>query len=103
MKTNYMTNLSINQKFIGLLFGLIYLKLDVDQEGVQNINGVLFLLITNVSFSNMFPVINSFPPEIPIFLREHKNKMYRVLNYLLARFIVEVINKFYFFIDKLII
>ena len=63
-------------QIIALLFGLIYLRLNYDQEGVQDINGVLFLLITNSSFSNLFSVVNTFPAQVPIFLREHKNRMY---------------------------
>ena len=77
-------------KLISVIFGLIYLRLNYDQEGVQNINGVLFLLINNSSFSNMFPIINNFIPEIPLFLREHKSGMYRVFNYYMAKFIIEV-------------
>ena len=76
--------------FIAIVFGLIFLRQKIDQSGVQNINGVLFLFITNNSFSNMFPVINSFPPEIPIFLREHQAGMYRVINYYFSKVISEV-------------
>jgi ABC-type multidrug transport system permease subunit len=75
---------------LGIVFGLIYLRTTLDQRGVQNINGVLFLLITNASFSNLFGVINTFPAEIPIFLREHNNAMYRVINYYLAKSLVEI-------------
>ena len=46
-----------------------FLKFKLDQDGVQNINGVLFLIITNSSFANLFPVLQSFPLEMPIFLR----------------------------------
>ncbi len=77
---------------IALLFGLIYLNLKVDQEGIQNINGVIFLLVTNSSFSNMFPVLNSFTPMIPLFLRENKNGMYRVVNFYLSKFLIDVIS-----------
>ncbi|CAF1125996.1 unnamed protein product, partial [Brachionus calyciflorus] len=69
--------LAIQSAFIAIIFGLIYLRLDMNQEGVQNINGVLFLIITNASFSNMFGVLNSFPAELPIFYRDHQNSMYR--------------------------
>ena len=44
--------------------------IQADQDGVQNINGVLFLVITNSSFANLFPVLQSFPLELPIFLRQ---------------------------------
>lgn len=82
---------------IAILFGLIYLQLKLTQEGVQNINGVLFLLITNTSFSNMFGVLNSFPAELPIFYREHQNSMYRVINYYLSKLLSEVFLTFIFF------
>lgn len=82
--------LAIQTIFIAIMFGLIYLRSKLDQQGVQNINGVLFLLITNSSFSNIFGVVNSFPNEIPIFLREHSNAMYRVFYYYFAKSLVEL-------------
>jgi hypothetical protein len=45
-------------QFIAAVLGLIYLRQELDQKGVQNINGVLFLLCTNMSFSNLFSVVN---------------------------------------------
>ena len=80
-------------KMFAVVFGLIYLQIALDQSGVQNINGVLFLMLTNTSFSNLFPVLTSFPPLIPIFLREHANGMYRVVNFYLARFLTEVCKR----------
>jgi hypothetical protein len=43
---------------ISLLFGLIYFQLKMNQKGVQNMAGVLFLCMTNNSFGNMFVVVN---------------------------------------------
>jgi hypothetical protein len=82
--------MAIQTIFIAIMFGLIYLQLPVDSKNYQNIGSVLFLCITNSSFSNLFGVINSFPAEIPIFLREHQNRMYRTVNYYLAKTLVEV-------------
>lgn len=45
-------------QMLSVMLGLIYLQLDVTQEGVQNINGVLFLMLTNMTFSNVFGVLN---------------------------------------------
>lgn len=73
-----------------VLFGLIYLRLTLDQTGVQNINGVLFLMIVNTTFSNLFPILNTLPAMIPIFMREHKNGMYRVINFYMSKFLVDV-------------
>ncbi|KAK4306529.1 hypothetical protein Pmani_021646 [Petrolisthes manimaculis] len=44
---------------IGLLAGLIYLDQAYDQVGINNINGALFLLLTQTSFSNAFGVVNT--------------------------------------------
>ena len=75
---------------MAIVFGLIYLRQEYDQAGVQNINGVIFLVITNMTFGNLFPVLNSLPVQIPIFLREHKGGMYRTINFYIAKFINEV-------------
>jgi hypothetical protein len=62
---------------LATIFGLIYLQQGNDQISVQNINGVLFLVITNASFSYLFAVLNSFPAELPVALKEHSNGMYK--------------------------
>ena len=43
---------------IAFLIGFIYLQQEYNQKGVQNINGALFLFLTNMSFSNFFTVLN---------------------------------------------
>ena len=45
-------------QMIATILGLIYLRLSLDQVGVMNFNGVLFLFLTNVSFNNLFGVLN---------------------------------------------
>lgn len=73
-----------------VFFGLIYLQITLDQTGVQNINGVIFLVITNTTFSNLFPVLNSFPLLLPIFYREHKSRMYRTINFYLSKTLIDL-------------
>ncbi|KAH3715726.1 protein white-like [Dreissena polymorpha] len=75
--------------FLGLMLGLIYLQLDIDQQGVMNINGVLFLMLTNMTFSNVFGVLNSFPLETPIFMREYGIGLYRVDIYFICKVLAE--------------
>ncbi|XP_052810071.1 protein white-like isoform X2 [Mya arenaria] len=75
---------------LGLILGVIYLQLDINQEGVMNINGVLFLMLTNMTFSNVFGVLNSFPLEMPIFLREYGIGLYRVDIYFLCKTFAEL-------------
>nr|CAD7432308.1 unnamed protein product [Timema monikensis] len=43
---------------VGLLIGVIYYGQELNQNGVMNINGAIFVLITNMTFQNVFAVIN---------------------------------------------
>ena len=72
-----------------MILGVIYYGQEENQTGIVNINGALFLLLTNMSFSNMFAVVNVFCMEVPIFLREHFNGMYRTDVYFLCKQIAE--------------
>ncbi|KAK8377184.1 hypothetical protein O3P69_013671 [Scylla paramamosain] len=79
--------------FFAIVFGLIYLDLGKDgitPTSVANISGVLFVFVTNMSFSNMFPVVTTFSAEMPLFLREHWNGLYRTDVYFLTRNLVEL-------------
>ncbi|XP_066979788.1 protein white-like [Macrobrachium rosenbergii] len=75
---------------IGLLIGLIYLDQDQDQMGIQNINGALYIMITQTSTRSLFGVVNAFCEQLPIFLREHFNGMYRTDVYFLAKNVAEL-------------
>ena len=35
---------------MGVLFGLIFLRLDYDQQAFQNISSIIFLMMVNVTF-----------------------------------------------------
>ena len=61
---------------ISLILGAIFFGQEHTTAGVISINGALFLLIANIN-NIMISVINVFCQEMPIFLREHFNGMYR--------------------------
>jgi len=75
---------------LALILGVVYLQQDMDQKGIQNINGALFVLLTNISFGNIFAVVNIFCSELPIFKREHYGGMYRVDTYFIAKQLVDL-------------
>ena len=75
---------------IAIILGVVYLGQKNDQAGIQNINGALFVLIMNISFINIFGVCNVFCAELPVFLREHFNGMYRTDTYFLTKQLVEL-------------
>ncbi|XP_069162070.1 protein white [Procambarus clarkii] len=79
--------------FFSIVFGLIFFDLDKDGislTSVQNISGVLFVFLTNMTFSNMFPVVTTFSGVMPLFLREHWNGLYRTDIFFLTRNLVEL-------------
>jgi hypothetical protein len=73
-----------------LILGAVYFGQELTGEGVMSINGAIFLFITNMTFSNMFAVINVICMELPIFLREHFNGMYRADVYFLTKQLAEL-------------
>ena len=75
---------------MSLLVGIIFSGQEVNQDGVQNLNGALFMIMTNITMQNTFGVIDVFCLELPIFLREHFNGMYRTDVYFLAKMIAEL-------------
>ncbi|XP_076375253.1 protein white [Megalopta genalis] len=74
---------------VSFLIGIIYFGQRLDQDGVMNVNGALFIFLTNMTFQNVFAVINVFCAELPIFLREHRNGMYRTDVYFLCKTLAE--------------
>lgn len=43
---------------VSLLIGIIFYGQVLDQDGAMNMNGALFLFLTNMTFQNVFAVIN---------------------------------------------
>ena len=75
---------------MALLLGTVYFGQTYDTSGVLNVNGAIFVGITNLSFGNLFPVLLVFCMELPIFLREHFNGTYRVDTYFITKQLAEL-------------
>lgn len=43
---------------IAVLIGVIFFGQELNQDGVMNLNGAIFLFLTNMTFQNVFAVIN---------------------------------------------
>ena len=76
--------------FFALLLGIVYFDQEYDQTGAFNINGALFIMVTNMTFGYIFPVLQVFCLELPIFLREHFNGAYRVDTYFITKQMAEL-------------
>ncbi|OQV17116.1 Protein white [Hypsibius exemplaris] len=75
--------------FIALLLVLIYLKQELTAEGAVNINGAIFLFLTNMTFGNLFAVITFLPRTTHIPTRALQ-RMYRVDVYYICKVLVDV-------------
>lgn len=74
---------------IGVLLGLIYLQIDMDQRGIQDRVGILFFITLFNCFSNFQPVLEVFPAEKSVVQRERASKSYCVSPYYLAKLTAE--------------
>ncbi|XP_054160832.1 protein white-like [Oppia nitens] len=80
----------VQTMIVSLILGVVYFNQKLDQKGVMNINGALFLLLTNMTFQNAMAVVNTFCAEQPVFFRDHHNGMYRVDVYFVSKTIAEI-------------
>ncbi|KAF6209101.1 hypothetical protein GE061_014844 [Apolygus lucorum] len=80
----------IGQKLlIALTAGVCYFgTIEMDQKGVQDVQGVLFLLVTENVFAPMYAVMAVFPKEYPQFVREYRNGAYSPSAYFLSKLFV---------------
>ncbi|XP_014241964.1 protein scarlet-like [Cimex lectularius] len=80
--------LSIGEKFIlAVVSGLCVsgLTRQLDQDAIQGIQGVLFLLVTENTYASMYNVIYMFPKEYPQFITEYYNNTYSTTAYYIAK------------------
>jgi len=76
--------------FISSLIALIYQDQQYNMKSLPNIQGALFVFLTNVTFQNVFGVVNVITNELPIFLRENLNGMYRTDVYFLSKTLADL-------------
>ncbi|XP_026319908.1 protein scarlet-like isoform X1 [Hyposmocoma kahamanoa] len=60
---------------------------ELDQRDIQNVQGLLYLTITETIFLFIYAVFITFPSEVPILLRETANGLYSPLPYYLSKMI----------------
>jgi len=73
-----------------IFIGLIFLQLSLDQSGVQNRLGAMFLIMMSTFFTQAQGALTSFPLERPLFLREYGARIYAVGTYYLAKSLVDL-------------
>lgn len=49
---------------MALLIGFCFFGVNLDQDGIQNIQGAIFIFITENTFPSMYGVLHVFPHEV---------------------------------------
>ncbi|CAF1035336.1 unnamed protein product, partial [Brachionus calyciflorus] len=91
IKNPYATKITVIQAIIVALFlGLVFLRLENNEFGVQNKSGALFIIIMQSTFGFLFSVVNTFPSDLTLVYRESKNRLYSITPYYLVKQIAEL-------------
>ena len=79
-----------NAVFMGLILGSIYYNQDNSQGSAKNLLGLFFIFTMYQTMTSMFGVVNTFPSEVKVFIRENLSGANRLTSYFLARTFAEV-------------
>lgn len=70
---------------IAIMCGLcFYGSLNLDQIGIQAVQGAIFITISENTFHAMYSVVAVFPNDFPIFIRERKSGLYNIFQYYIS-------------------
>jgi len=75
---------------IPIILGLVYFQTELCCLSVQNVNGICFLFVTNLTFPYVFGSVSVFCEELPVFMREHLSAVYRVDVYYITKTLAEL-------------
>uniref|UniRef100_K3X5A3 ABC transporter domain-containing protein n=1 Tax=Globisporangium ultimum (strain ATCC 200006 / CBS 805.95 / DAOM BR144) TaxID=431595 RepID=K3X5A3_GLOUD len=70
---------------IAVIFGLIYLNLDMTQRGIQNTSGAFFYMILVLIFLMAYRTFAHLPMDLAVMSREHRGGWYYVISWYISR------------------
>ena len=76
-----------------MLIATPFIDTEVDQKGIQNVQGLNYSVITETIFSQAYAVLHTFPSEIPVLMREIGNGVYQPAPYYLSKVVILVRKK----------
>lgn len=78
--------------FIGLLLATPYIDVtkNIDQNGIQNMQGLMYLVVTETVFTFNYGVFYTFPKELPLLLRDMASGLYNPAPYYISKIAVLV-------------
>ncbi|XP_052129379.1 protein scarlet-like [Frankliniella occidentalis] len=74
--------------FIAVLISTPYVSITMDQKGIQNMQGFLYLIVTEIIFAYSYSVFHTFPHEMPVLLREIGNGLYSAGPYYASKMLI---------------
>nr|QNH67904.1 ATP-binding cassette transporter subfamily G-like protein 5 [Brachionus rotundiformis] len=74
---------------VAVFLGLIFLRLEKNEIGVQNRTGALFIILMQCNFAFLFGVVNTFPMDLVLVYRESKNRIFSITPYFFVKQIAE--------------
>lgn len=74
--------------FIAVLISTPYVSITMDQKGIQNMQGFLYLIVTEIIFAYSYSVFHTFPHEMPVLLREIGNGLYTPGPYYVSKMLI---------------
>uniref|UniRef100_A0A915DJD5 ABC transporter domain-containing protein n=1 Tax=Ditylenchus dipsaci TaxID=166011 RepID=A0A915DJD5_9BILA len=81
-----LTRAKIIQKFImGVFIGLLYFQTPLTSIGINNLNGGMFYIIAELTYSTLFGILTFLPADYPLLVREYHDGLYGVFSYFFAR------------------
>ncbi|CAI4231966.1 unnamed protein product [Auanema sp. JU1783] len=75
----------IQKSIMGLFIGLLYLQSPLNTVGISNLNGALFYLVCELTYSTLFGILTFLPSDYPLVVREYHDGIYNVFSYYFAR------------------
>lgn len=63
---------------------------NMDQRSIMNMQGLLYLVVTETVFTFSYGVFHTFPAELPLLLRDIANGLYNPAPYYISKVIVLV-------------
>ncbi|PBC30225.1 ABC transporter ATP-binding protein/permease wht-3 [Apis cerana cerana] len=79
------------RKCIGVLIGLPFMNISgeaMNQDTIQNMQGLLYLVIVETVFTFNYAVFYTFPKELPLLLRDIASGLYGIAPYYISKVIV---------------
>jgi ABC-type multidrug transport system ATPase subunit len=80
----------IQNIFFAIIVALIFANLTHDTTGVNDRMGLLFMVAINMAFSSVMGMINNFPPQKAVFIRDQQSGAYSPFLYFVTMSLAEL-------------